>query len=159
MNHLGCLRRRQQQRRRSCREKFTAHPMLAAGNSRNGFLQPQAITRTQLVCVGRLRRSILHPGIRAEVCLQSECLVHGLQRRAGSQAAWRQRQQLRRDIAFQRFAREHGLELHRTESLNASPVLAGALADLAQSPQRRESSGTHSHDRQASGVRVVRIKV
>jgi ferrochelatase len=37
------------------------------------------------------------------------------------------------DIAFQRFAREHGLELERTESLNASPTLAGALADLAQS--------------------------
>jgi len=37
------------------------------------------------------------------------------------------------DIAFQRFAREHGLELQRTESLNASPLLAGALADLAQS--------------------------
>ena len=37
------------------------------------------------------------------------------------------------DIAFQRFAGEHGLELERTESLNASPLLAGALADLAQS--------------------------
>jgi len=37
------------------------------------------------------------------------------------------------DIAFQRFAREHGLELQRTESLNASPLLAAALVDLAQS--------------------------
>ena len=37
------------------------------------------------------------------------------------------------DIAFQRFAGEHGLELERTESLNASPLLAGAMADLAQS--------------------------
>ena len=37
------------------------------------------------------------------------------------------------DISFQRFAGEHGLELQRTESLNASPLLAGAVADLAQS--------------------------
>lgn len=36
------------------------------------------------------------------------------------------------DIVFKEFAREHGIELRRTESLNDSPLLAEALADLAQ---------------------------
>jgi ferrochelatase len=36
------------------------------------------------------------------------------------------------DIVFKEFARQHGVELRRTESLNDSPLLADALADLAQ---------------------------
>ena len=36
------------------------------------------------------------------------------------------------DIVFKEFARRHGMELRRTESLNDSPLLADALADLAQ---------------------------
>ena len=36
------------------------------------------------------------------------------------------------DIGFKQFAREQGMELERTESLNASPTFAAALADLAR---------------------------
>lgn len=46
------------------------------------------------------------------------------------------------DIAFRQFAREHGVELRRTESLNSSQLLAGALADLAQ---RALAAPPHAH--------------
>ncbi|HTD24897.1 MAG TPA: ferrochelatase [Terriglobales bacterium] len=36
------------------------------------------------------------------------------------------------DIGFQQFAHEQGIKLERTESLNASPTFAAALADLAR---------------------------
>jgi ferrochelatase len=36
------------------------------------------------------------------------------------------------DIAFKNFASEHGMKLWRAESLNDSPTLAGALADIAR---------------------------
>ncbi len=37
------------------------------------------------------------------------------------------------DIAFQQFAREHGMKLWRAESLNESPTFIAALADVARS--------------------------
>lgn len=37
------------------------------------------------------------------------------------------------DIGFQQFARQHGMELRRAESLNGSPTLSAALADIARS--------------------------
>ena len=36
------------------------------------------------------------------------------------------------DIGFQQFARERGLRLWRAESLNESPMLIAALADVAR---------------------------
>jgi ferrochelatase len=36
------------------------------------------------------------------------------------------------DIAFRRFAEERGMRLWRAESLNASPLLTAALADVAR---------------------------
>jgi ferrochelatase len=36
------------------------------------------------------------------------------------------------DIFFQQFAKQHGMQILRAESLNGSPTLAAALADIAQ---------------------------
>jgi protoporphyrin/coproporphyrin ferrochelatase len=41
------------------------------------------------------------------------------------------------DIAFKNFANEHGMRLWRAESLNASPTLVAALADIARSRMKR----------------------
>ena len=40
------------------------------------------------------------------------------------------------DIAFRNFAAGLGMRLERTESLNGSPILAEALADLSQQALR-----------------------
>jgi ferrochelatase len=48
------------------------------------------------------------------------------------------------DIAFQKFAKENGMRLWRAESLNDSPLLVAALADVARSrmrPQLEPSTG------------------
>jgi ferrochelatase len=36
------------------------------------------------------------------------------------------------DIAFRDYARARGIDLHRTDSLNDSPLLIDALADIAR---------------------------
>jgi protoporphyrin/coproporphyrin ferrochelatase len=41
------------------------------------------------------------------------------------------------DIGFKKFAAEHGVELTRSESLNDSPLLADALAELAHAALKR----------------------
>jgi protoporphyrin/coproporphyrin ferrochelatase len=43
------------------------------------------------------------------------------------------------DIAFKQFASDHGLRLWRAQSLNASPTLVSALADIARSRMKRSS--------------------
>jgi ferrochelatase len=47
------------------------------------------------------------------------------------------------DIAFKEFAKKQGMKLWRAESLNGSPLLTAALADIAQS--RLQSSGVGLH--------------
>ena len=43
------------------------------------------------------------------------------------------------DIAFKQFAADHGMRLWRAESLNASPTLIAALADIARSRMKSAS--------------------
>lgn len=38
------------------------------------------------------------------------------------------------DVGFQQFAKQHGMELRRAESLNESPLLTQALADIVRAP-------------------------
>ncbi|KAL4255008.1 Ferrochelatase [Abortiporus biennis] len=45
------------------------------------------------------------------------------------------------DLEYAKEAREHGIEVHRAESLNDSPVFIRALADLAASHLREYSAG------------------
>lgn len=42
------------------------------------------------------------------------------------------------DIGFQQFAKQHGMQLRRAESLNESPTLIAALADLARTRLSRK---------------------
>jgi ferrochelatase len=46
------------------------------------------------------------------------------------------------DIAFKKFAQQQGMRLWRTQSLNDSPHLIRALADLAQESQHAKASAT-----------------
>jgi len=43
------------------------------------------------------------------------------------------------DIGFQEFAKKHDLRLWRAESLNESPKLIAALAEIVKSRQKREA--------------------
>jgi len=58
--------------------------------------------RAQSAGVGRIRRSLVHPGLRRAEPLQGFRIVHGIERRTGGEVARRQRRELRRNFAVER---------------------------------------------------------
>ncbi|KAJ3815896.1 hypothetical protein EV368DRAFT_34538 [Lentinula lateritia] len=57
------------------------------------------------------------------------------------------------DLEYIREARELGIEIHRSESLNESPVFIRALADIAADHLRGQSSGKHGPTSVQLGLR------
>ena len=119
-----CSARERTQRDSSLSASWLGSPFLSELQKAHANPEPPRL--------GRLRRYLVHPGIRSHLQMQSGCRLHGLERRAGGQTSRRSSLELRRHLALER--RRH----------DAGPLRAGGSAGSVEDSELLPGF-THAH--------------